>query len=184
MNKPTYKQLRNVATNKGYQWLPFQLVGIRSSADKPNEFDDLLGVVSGEGVIWHTGTTNPGVHWLKNLLNPKGAAVLAEGQHLNAWVIGKHKGQQEALVQYAPLPVYRDGNKNDKSEQVGKPIYGHYGINIHRANANAISKIIDKWSAGCQVRNNPKEHDEFMKLCKNSGVKYFSYILFNEKDFL
>lgn len=184
MKAPSYRELREVALKKGYQWLPFQLVNIRSIADNPNQFDDLLGIVNNGEVIWHTGTTNPGVHWLKNFLNPKGTAVLAEGQHLNAWVIGKHKGQQEALVQYAPLPVYRDNNKNDKSEQMGKPIYGQYGINIHRANPNAISKIIDKWSAGCQVRNNPKEHEEFMNLCKNSGVKYFSCILFNEKDFL
>jgi hypothetical protein len=184
MKKPTASELKQVALKKGYQWLPFQLINIRSASDKPNEFDDLLGVFDNGNITWHTGTTNPGVHWLKNLLNPKGAAVLAEGQHLNAWVIGKHKGQYEALVQYAPLPVYRDGNKNDKSEQIGKPIYGHYGINQHRANANAISKIIDKWSAGCQVRNNPKEYEEFMNLCKNSGVKYFSCILFNEKDFL
>lgn len=184
MKAPSYREVREVALKKGYQWLPFQLVNIRSIADNPNQFDDLLGIVNNGEVIWHTGTTNPGVHWLKNFLNPKGTAVLAEGQHLNAWVIGKHKGQQEALVQYAPLPVYRDNNKNDKSEQMGKPIYGQYGINIHRANPNAISKIIDKWSAGCQVRNNPKEHEEFMNLCKNSGVKYFSCILFNEKDFL
>ncbi len=184
MNKPTASQIKEVAFKKGYQWLPFQLINIRSAADKPNEFDDLLGVFVDGVITWHTGTTNPGVHWLKNLLNPKGTAVLAEGQHLNAWVIGKHKGQYEALVQYAPLPVYRDGNKNDKSEQIGKPIYGQYGINQHRANANAISKIIDKWSAGCQVRNNPKEYEEFMNLCKKSGVKYFSCILFNEKDFL
>lgn len=183
MNKPTALELKQVALKKGYQWLPFQLINIRSASDKPNEFDDLLGVVDNGVVTWHTGTTNPGVHWLKNFLNPKGTAVLAEGQHLNAWVIGKHKGQYEALVQYAPLPVYRDNNKNDKSEQIGKPIYGQYGINQHRANASAISRIIDKWSAGCQVRNNPKEYEEFMKLCKNSGVKYFSCILFNEKDF-
>lgn len=184
MNKPTYRELKEVAIKKGYQWLPFQLVNIRSSADAPDQFDDLMGVVNNGDVIWHTGTTNPGVYWLLNLLNPKGTAVLAEGQHLNAWVIGKHKGQYEALVQYAPLPVFRDGNKNKKSEQIGKAIYGQYGINHHRANANAISKIIDKWSAGCQVRNNPKEFDEFMTLCKNSGVKYFSCILFNELDFL
>jgi len=183
MIRPTALELKQVALNKGYQWLPFQLINIRSAADKPNEFDDLLGVYDNGNIVWHTGTTNPGVHWLMNFMNPKGTAVLAEGQHLNAWAIGKHKGMYEALVQYAPLPVYRDNNKNNKSEQIGKPIYGQYGINQHRANANAISKIIDKWSAGCQVRNNPKEFDEFMKLCKNSGVKYFSCILFNEKDF-
>jgi hypothetical protein len=183
MNRPTALELKQIALKKGYQWLPFQLINIRSAADKPNEFDDLLGVYDNGTITWHTGTTNPGVHWLKTFLNPKGTAVLAEGQHLNAWVVGKHKGQYEALVQYAPLPVYRDNNKNDKSEQIGKAVYGHYGINQHRANANAISKVIDKWSAGCQVRNNPKEYEEFMKLCKNSGVKYFSCILFNEKDF-
>jgi hypothetical protein len=33
------------------------------------------------------------------------------------------------------------------------------------------------------VRNNPKEYDEFIGLCEKSGVKYFSCILFNEKDF-
>lgn len=183
MIKPTAAELKQVALKKGYQWLPFQLINIRSSADKPNEFDDLLGVFNNGVITWHTGTTNPGVHWLLNILNPKGAAVLAEGQHLNAWVVGKHKGQYKALVQYAPLPVYRDGNKNNKSEQIGKPIYGHYGINQHRANANAISRIIDKWSAGCQVRNNPQEFNDFMTICENSGVKYFSCILFNEKDF-
>jgi hypothetical protein len=183
MKTPTVEDLKAAAAKKGYKWLPFQLVNIRSASDAPNQFDDLMGVVHNEQVTWHTGTTNPGVHWLKNFMNPKGTAVLAEGQHLNAWVIGKHKGQYEALVQYAPLPVYRDNNKNDKSEQIGKPIYGHYGINIHRASLNAISKIIDKWSAGCQVRNNPKEYHEFMNLCKASGVKYFSCILFNEKDF-
>jgi hypothetical protein len=184
MKAPTISKLKEVAAKKGYKWLPFQLINIRSIADAPDQFDDLLGVVHDDKVTWHTGTTNPGVHWLLNFMNPKGTAVLAEGQHLNAWVIGKHKRQYEALVQYAPLPVYRDKNKNKKSEQIGTPIYGHYGINIHRANANAISRIIDKWSAGCLVRNNPKEYEEFMKLCKNSGVKYFSCILFNEKDFL
>jgi hypothetical protein len=184
MKKPTYKELRDVAIKKGYQWLPFQLVNIRSIADKPDAFDDLLGVVKDGEVIWHTGTTNPGVHWLKNFLNPSGTAVLAEGQHLNAWVIGKHKGEYEALVQYAPVSVYRDNNKNNKSEQIGKTIYGQYGINHHRASLSVISTIVDKWSAGCQVRNNPKEYHEFMNLCKASGVKYFSCILFNEKDFL
>jgi hypothetical protein len=183
MKAPTIEDLKAAALKKGYKWLPFQLVNIRSAADAPDQFDDLMGVVYNDMVTWHTGTTNPGVHWLKNLLNPSGTAVLAEGQHLNAWVIGKHKGQYKALVQYAPLPVYRDGNKNDKSEQIGKPIYGQYGINHHRANANAISRIIDKWSAGCQVRNNPADFEEFMEFCEESGVKYFSCILFNEKDF-
>lgn len=183
MEKFTIDQVKAVCEKKRYRWLPFQLIGIRSSADKPNAFDDLLGYVDGDNIVWHTGTTNPGVHWLKKFMNPAGCAVLAEGQHINSWIIGKHKGQYEALVQYGPLDVYRDIDKDDKSEQMGKPVRGVYGINFHRANPKFISSIIDKWSAGCQVRNNPKEYDEFMTACKNSGLKFFSYILLNESDF-
>lgn len=183
MRKYTIEEVKSAAAKKGYKWLPFQLIGVRSIADKANAFDDLLGWVDGDNITWHTGTTNPGVYWLKKFMNPAGCAVLAEGQHINSWKIGKHKGQYEALVQYAPLDVYRDIDKDDKSEQIGKPIKGLYGINFHRANPKLISSIIDKWSAGCQVRNNPKEYNEFMTACKNSGVKFFSYILFNESDF-
>ena len=183
MERYTIAQVKAVCDKKGYRWLPFQLIGIRSAADKPNAFDDLLGWVDGDNIVWHTGTTNPGVHWLKQWMNPAGCAVLAEGQHINSWVLGKHKGQYEALVQYGPVDVYRDTNKNDKSEQMGKPIRGIYGINHHRANPKFISSIIDKWSAGCQVRNNPKEYDEFIAACKNSGVRFFSYVLLNENDF-
>lgn len=197
MKQITAVGLKTIFDTFGYRIDSFQLVGIRSTADAPDQFDDLIGVfqyVEGNPTInWFTGTTNPGVHWLKNFMNPKGTAVLMPGIYENAWVIGKHQGKYEALVQYAPISVFRDKNKNNKSEtfdtQGKKEIKtqvdrGLFGINIHRANEKTISRIIDRWSAGCQVLNNPTEFAQLLSLCKASGKKTFTYVLFEEAEVL
>ena len=57
---------------------------------------------------------------------------------------------------------------------------GIFGINIHRANPNAISTLVEKWSAGCQVLNNPQEFAQLISMCEASGNKFFTYTLFNE----
>ena len=175
-------KLRDVFTKKGYVWTSFHIVGIRSTANKSNAFDDMIGVVDGENVYWYTGTTNAGRHWLLNLLNPSGCAVLKPNQYFNTYKIGLHKGQYKALVQYAPVEVYRDNNKNESAEEIGKIQRGIFGINIHRANPSAKSTIIEKWSAGCQVMNDPKQFDEFMNRVQASGLNYFTYTLIKESD--
>ena len=43
-----------------------------------------------------------------------------------------------------------------------------------------ISKIIDKWSAGCQVLNDPKQFNELLNKCKQSGFSKFTYTLLKE----
>jgi hypothetical protein len=127
-----------------------------------------------------TCTTNPGTHWLKNLLNPKGAALLKPGQYVDSWKIGMHQGKYKALVQAKPITVYRDGNKNDLAEESSVEQTGLFGINIHRANPSAISTIIDKWSAGCQVLNNPEQFKTLLDTCEKSGQKAFTYTLLRE----
>ena len=179
---PSVLKLRDIFSRKSYNWFNFHIVGIRSTANKNNSFDDLIGIVDGENVYWFTGTTNAGRHWLLNLLNPKGCAVLKAGQYLNTYKKGLHKGQYKALVQYAPVEVYRDNNKNETAEETGTIDKGLFGINIHRANPKAKSTIIDKWSAGCQVLNDPKDFDKFMKRVEESGLNYFTYTLINESD--
>ena len=180
MRKYTIGELQFEFKRLGYQWFDFMLVGIRSTLDKPNEFDDLIGLVANGKITWFTGTTNPGVYWLKNLVNPKGTAVLKPGQYIDSWQIGLHKGQYEALIQAKPITVYRDKNLNDKSEESSVTDTGFFGINIHRANATAISKIIDKWSAGCQVLNNPADLKSVLDACKESKLKTFTYTLLKE----
>lgn len=180
MKKYTIGELQFEFKKLGYQWFDFMIVGIRSTLDKPNEFDDLIGLVANGKVTWFTGTTNPGVHWLKNIMNPKGTAVLKPGQYINTWALGLHQGKYEALRQVKPVTVYRDKDLDDKSEETATTDTGLFGINIHRANEKAISKIIDKWSAGCQVLNNPADFKTLLDSCKESKLKAFTYTLLKE----
>lgn len=163
-----------------YKWLPFHIVGIRSDANNPNKFDDLIGLIEKDNLVLFSGTTNPGTHWLKNLLNPKGAALLKPNQYLNTYKLDLHQGKYLALCQRKPVTVYRDANKNGIAEETAVTDTGLFGINIHRANPSAISSIIDKWSAGCQVLNDPIDFNFLIKRCKESGLKEFTYTLLKE----
>jgi len=180
MKKYTIAELKAKFSELGYTWYPFMLVGIRSQANIPNEFDDLVGVVEGENVSWYTATTNPGTHWLKNLMNPKGTALLKPGQWVDSWKVGMHQGKYEALVQCKSITVFRDKNKDHIAEETAVTDTGLFGINIHRANPKGVSKYIDKWSAGCQVLNNSEHFAELLGKCKKSGLKTFTYTLLKE----
>jgi hypothetical protein len=182
MQTPNANKLREIFSRKGYAWMNFHIVGIRSTANEKNKFDDFIGIVDGENTYWFNCTTNAGRHWLLNLMNPKGCAVLKPNQYLNAYKIGLHKGEYKALVQYAPVEVYRDNNKNEIAEEIGVVDKGLFGINIHRANPNATSSLIEKWSAGCQVINNPVQFENFMNRIQSSGMNYFTYTLLKESD--
>lgn len=180
MKAYSYVELENEFRRLGYAWPTLHLIGVRSAANEKNKFDDNIYLVNGPIMFRYTGTTNPGTHWLKNLLNPKGTAVLKPGQYLDSWKLGLHQGKYKALVQAKPITVYRDADKDDLAEEQGKEDKGMFGINIHRANPSAISSIIDKWSAGCQVLNNPKEFDSLLAACEKSGKEFFTYTLLRE----
>lgn len=180
MKQYNVDELKKEFTRLGYQFPKFHLVGIRSKANKPNEFDDLIGLVEDTRVSWFTGTTNPGTYWLKNLLNPKGTAVLKPGQYVDTWKLGLHKGKYKALVQAKPVTVFRDGDRDIIAEETAVTDKGMFGINIHRANPSAISRLIDKWSAGCQVLNNPSQFNMLIEKCYDSKLPTFTYTLLNE----
>lgn len=180
MKQYTIDELKQEFKKHNYEFPQFHLVGIRSRANKPNEFDDLIAVIDNNQISWYTCTTNPGTHWLLNLLNPKGAALLKPGQWKDSWQIGLHQGKYQALTQCKPITVFRDGNKNNIAEESKVTETGIFGINIHRANEKLVSKLIDKWSAGCQVLNNPQQFNELLTKCKQSKLKTFTYTLLNE----
>lgn len=180
MKQYTSAELKTKFNELGYKFPKFHLVGVRSNANKPNEFDDLIGVVNGTKIAWYTGTTNPGTHWLKNLMNPKGTAVVKPGQYIDSWKLGLHRGQYKALIQYKPITVYRDKDLDAIAEETAITDVGVFGINIHRANPNAISKFIDKWSAGCQVLNNPADFKLLIEACEASKLNCFTYTLLKE----
>lgn len=114
------------------------LFGIRGRERQPNKFDDLIGCVYRDRgqwriIVWEA-TTDPGVFYLENPLNVEGTAVLAPGQYLSAYTVGKHRGQYTALVQNAPVTVYRDNNlDSDLTIDPATLVSGFFGINIHRS---------------------------------------------------
>lgn len=181
MKKYTIEELKARFHILDYTWLDYQFIGIRSQANDKNKFDDLFGVVNGNSIKWYSCTTNPGTHWLKNLLNKSGAALLKAGQYINGWKIGLHQGSYEAFVQNTPVTVYRDADMDDIAEETAVTETGYFGINIHRTNdKGVISQLIDKWSAGCQVLNNPADFKEVLLNAKATKKAVFTYTLLNE----
>lgn len=171
---------------------PYQLniVGIRSDSTIANRFDDWLLVFykkPGFGWASHTFpiTTDPGTYWLKNPLNVDGTAILKEGQYLNAYRLGQHRGQYKALVQNKPVTVIRDYDRNAVLDFLnGSEFIGFFGINIHRASATGISKNVEKWSAGCQVFKSAADFSFFINLCEKHRAlhgNWFTYTLVDQR---
>ena len=122
--------------------------------NKPNEFNDLRVVIqlTAAGVPKITGmwqaTTEPSRYWTLRPMNSKGAARIAFGQW-KCWTVGIHNESHEALIQTAPLMVWRDKNK-DFSRTGDEPDTGLFGINQHWGYDKPKTDLGHS-SAGCLV---------------------------------
>jgi hypothetical protein len=164
----------------------YWLLGVRSLDDIPNRFDDKIYLFKGEEFVLVTSaTTNAGTPTLRQFekINKDGAAVLkADEWYYNVWKYGKHQGKVEGLLQLGnKVKVWRDTDKDDKSEEQGKLQEGYFGINFH-PNTYNLSKpsgtTIGWWSAGCQVVNRVDLYKIMIKLLKTE--KFVTYCLINE----
>lgn len=175
--------------------IPYNLniVGIRSANPIVNEFNDLLCIFWKYEGNWNIYkmqcTTLPGVYWLANPSNPLGTAILKEDQYKSTYSVDKHNGKYDALCQrLAPVTVYRDNNRDREYDEIsGTENTGMFGINIHRAHADYELETVDKYSAGCQVIQDPDEYEIHMEIVKKAAELWgnsFTYTLINEKDLL
>lgn len=165
----------------------YWLLGVRSSEDEPNRFDDKIYLFKGEQFVDVTScTTNPGTTVLRNYskFNAKGAAVVVADQwYYGVWRKGKHQGKITALIQIgAQIKVWRDGDKDDQSEESLIQQEGFFGINFHPntydINAKSTGSLVNGWSAGCQVVNNMEKYRKFINLIPaNTSI---TYCLLNE----
>jgi hypothetical protein len=57
-------------------------------------------------------TTDPGTHWVENIMRKDGVAILKPGQYRGSHIIRKHQGRYDALGQDRPVSVYRDDNRD------------------------------------------------------------------------
>ena len=185
-----------ILVNKGYAYFNkgkynLNIIGVRRADTKvTNQFDDYIVVeyidmygIKTREVFY--ATTDPGLSSITNPISSKGCAILAPGQYRSCWKLGYHKGKYEAIVQYKPVKVYRDNNKDKVYDFDSKTIEeGIFGINIHKAGDN--STIVNGWSAGCQVIARRKDFDKLMKLAhyqiSQGHGKLFTYTLINEED--
>ena len=198
----TREQIETAMNGKGYKYFydtrdksyDVNIIGIRNSATKgrvTNAFDDKMTIsYKCEEGKWHFHeydcTTDPGTHWVENLLNSDGVAILKPGQYRGSHKIRLHQGKYEALGQKKPVTVYRDNNLNETYDY-DNATTGVYGINIHRATAKSSGKStrVDKWSAGCQVIARNSDWHEFLNICKKARDIHgnsFSYTLLESKD--
>ena len=186
-DKQLLDQVKALPDFNGYpknRWV----LGVRSSEDVPNMFDDKFYIFEGTNFIMVlTGTTNPGVSILKKFekYNTDGCAIpKADNWYYNIWFYGLHRGRIPALLQRGnKISVYRDANKDDKSDESGKLYAGYFGINFHLNSYDLKSKItklfINSWSAGCQVPNEPIKYLELMEYWKGEKAP-ITYCLIKE----
>lgn len=180
--------LDRVKSLKSFKGIPqgYWIVGVRSNEDAPNKYDDKFYLFNGEQFVKVvTGTTNPGTPILQGgylKYNKVGAAVVkADEVYYDVWKFGLHQGKMPALRQVGNFIVYRDGDKDGKSEEIGAPIVGSgYGINFHTCSylEKTIGENIGTWSAGCQVVNNTEQYYMIINLIKNQNK--ITYCLLNE----
>jgi hypothetical protein len=192
-----YSELKQIMTKLfKYKWwggtYDLNVVGIRCPNRTADSFDDTIvaAYVDAHGNNRLTSfpiTTDPGLNYLTKPINAKGCAILAPGQYLGMWRLGKHQGKYPALVQVKPCKVFRDINRDSKLDFEPHTLEtGLFGINLHYVTANTIVQSIGNGSAGCQVHPVKEDNDYILSLV-NLQMRYIktdavSYTLLLESE--
>jgi hypothetical protein len=166
----TDKQLlARVKTLKDFKYIPkgYWLLFVRSNEDEFDRFDDKAYLFKGLTFILVTScTTNKGDH---------GTAVIKSDQWLyNGFIYGLHKGAMKCLRQNKPFHFYRDTNKDQRTEEIGKVLYANIQTQFHGATYHeGVPVVRDKiglWSEGCIVANVNTDYEKIISTVKKQGV--------------
>ena len=171
---------------------PFRMFifGIRGPNRTVDSFDDTLGVayIDRDGK-WHLhyyiGTTDPGAYYTTRTKNGKGVAtsIMAEGQYVDAYSLGKHRGKYEALVQTGQVDQYLDRTGDAQLDFTGRHTtpHGSPGLNIHASvrTPGQTATRVKNYSAGCQVHATADGFESMMTLARlqvaETGQRTFTY---------
>jgi hypothetical protein len=195
----TIQEIINQAKSLGYtiHTKPFKLniIGVRSAnRTDQSKFDDKIAYFTYDNNGKLIGkiapaTTDPSTAWLTSPMESvksKGTAILKSGEYKDAYKIDLHKKEYEAVVQYKPVTVIRDNDRNALINYLSKTEKGIFGINIHKASLGKNNEyLIGKDSAGCQVFQKVADFNDFMFMAHKSKDLHgnvFSYILLDEID--
>ncbi len=154
----TREQIQSTLEGKGYKYFTdtnnksydVNIVGIRNNETQgrvTNAFDDLITIsYKNEDGEWqyheYNCTTDPGTHWVENILNDRGVAILKPGQYRGSHKIRKHQGKYLALGQKKHMKIYRDANLDGVYDLIEESVKDELiGINIHRATSRAVENL-------------------------------------------
>lgn len=202
--KHTREKIAEVMASKGYKYFTddnnktydVNIIGIRNDETQgrvTNAFDDTMTIsYKNEDGEWQyhefNCTTDPGTHWVENILNDRGVAILKPGQYRGSHKLRLHQGKYLALGQKKHMKIYRDANLDGQYDLIEESVKDELiGINIHRATSRAGNKStrVDKWSAGCQVIADNDDWHQFLDVCQIAREIHgnsFSYTLLNSND--
>ena len=165
------------------------IIGVRNLSSKRSDlFDDKIYIIFRKNGAWHEYiapiTTDPGRYYLTATdYRQDGVAIMVHPQQcLGAYKIGPHgRTRYTALRQEKPIMIWRDNNHDEHLDYDSKIYEGIFHVNIHRSSTHPNgSKIVHKWSAGCQVFQHIDDFDIFMSLCYKAKEIYgdtFTYTL-------
>lgn len=144
-----------------------------------DQWNDTIGVFGTAFGTW-LGTVDPGAPYTQDPMNASGCAHLEDGRW--QYHVGDHKGHS-ALVQSAPVTVWRDADKDSTQDAGEVEESGMFGIDIHAGEGS----VVGDWSAGCQVvwsKNgwSGPEWTAFFDTVKASGMQSWYYWLLDAED--
>lgn len=131
-------------------------------------------VVFGRALRAFLGSVDPGAWYTNRPLDSDGCAHLLNGHW--TYQFGTHRGHP-ALVQAAPVKVWRDKDKDTTRDPHELTESGWFGINIH---AGGVGLNVGPNSAGCQVIQGGwtgEAWESFYRACERSGQSHFDYWL-------
>ncbi len=153
-----------------YKYVPkgHHIIFVRSKENQTDVFDDKAYHFIGEKCISVMPcTTNTGRWGLYNFwrYNKKGVAIIKSNEiYYDAFMksdgveVRHHRDKVQCLRQIKPLKYYRDGNQNDKAEEIGDIEIANNHTNVHPNSYRFLNGIrtwfIGKSSLGCLVINN------------------------------
>jgi hypothetical protein len=134
-------------------------------------------------------TTSPGLTYEAQKFGGAGRTIMIqEGQYVDSYVRGRHQGKIDTLVQNKVQKYHRDESLNSQYNSV-RIEGGVFGTNIHPSgnySNNDSKKLINNWSAGCQVFRSYDDYLWMMQAVRNqqdkAKYKFFTYTLLNITD--
>ena len=181
---------RGMWTPSGRGDLDVCITVVRNADRSVGLWNDTLYLTYAEGDVWQCFeigcTADPGLPWLKDPMNKKGTAAIAPGQYRGSHKIGIHRGKYAALVQRAPVKVFRDGDRNGAFDYDGSTVdNGIHMVNIHRSRNDGLAGSVGRFSAGCIVVHSPILFDLVMLVCKRASSLWgpnFTLTLLDERE--